>query len=230
MQDVAAEMNLSETAFFWPTHNGYELRWFTPRVEVPLCGHATLASAHVAWETRRAAVGETLRFLSRSGPLNATRSGKSITLDFPAQPAAEAEAPAALAAALGAETRWVGRNRENYLVLLADEKTVRSLDPDFRALAAVGSLGVIVTAAADGDDFDFVSRYFAPAAGIDEDPVTGSAHCALAPFWRERLGKDEMVGYQASRRGGRVRVRDRGRRVELTGRAVTVLEGQLLAG
>lgn len=230
MQNVAMEMNLSETAFFWPIHNGWELRWFTPAVEVALCGHATLATAHVAWETRRASVGQTLSFLTRSGPLSATRSGKTITLDFPAQPAEEVAAPAGLAAALGVEAVWVGRNRENYLVLLESEPAVRSLAPDFRAFAELECQGVIVTAAADMEGFDFVSRYFAPAAGINEDPVTGSAHCALAPFWRQRLGKDEMVGYQASQRGGRVRVRDKGRRVELAGQAVTVLEGELLAG
>lgn len=231
MQNVAAEMNLSETAFFWPTHNGWELRWFTPTVEVALCGHATLATAHVAWETRRATVGQSLNFLTRSGPLSATRSGKSITLDFPAQPVEAVDAPPGLAAALGGvEAQWVGRNRENYLALLADEAAVRGLAPDFRAFSALDAQGVIVTATATMEGFDFVSRYFAPAAGINEDPVTGSAHCALAPFWRQRLGKEEMVGYQASRRGGRVRVRDRGRRVDLAGRAVTVLEGELLAG
>ncbi|MEZ5333154.1 MAG: PhzF family phenazine biosynthesis protein [Thermoanaerobaculia bacterium] len=230
MQAVAAEMNLSETAFFWPSHNGFELRWFTPAVEVALCGHATLATAHVAWETRRASVGQSLRFLTRSGPLTATRSGRNITLDLPSQPAEETEAPQALTDALAADIRWVGRTRENFLVLLPREEQVVSLEPDIRALASLEAQGVIVTAAAHTEGFDFVSRYFAPAVGIDEDPVTGSAHCTLAPFWRARLGKDEMVGLQASARGGRVLVRDKGRRVEVGGRAVTVLEGELLAG
>jgi predicted PhzF superfamily epimerase YddE/YHI9 len=236
MQAVAAEMNLSETAFLRPAaeEGRYRLRWFTPAVEVELCGHATLASAHVLWSEGRAGAGEPIRFATASGPL-AARPGPdgTIWLDFPATPAEPVSPPPGLVEALGAGApRWVGRGRFDYLVELEDEAAVRDLAPDLRRLGRLtpGSVGVIVTAAAGGrDGYDFVSRCFAPAAGIDEDPVTGSAHCTLGPFWAGRLGRDELTGFQASARGGLVQVRPAGDRVQLGGRAVTVLRGQLVA-
>jgi len=229
MRSVAREMNLSETAFLVEEGDGFRLRWFTPAVEVSLCGHATLASAHVLWEEGLAPAARPLRFHTRSGALTATRRGDWIDLDFPARPETAAEAPAGLAAALGATPRYVGRNVDDLIVLLDDEAAVRSLTPDFGALRRLAVRGVTVTAPASGPGFDFVSRFFAPAVGVDEDPVTGSAHCCLAPFWRQRTGRDEMVGYQASARGGVVRVRVAGERVVLSGQAVTVARGELLA-
>jgi predicted PhzF superfamily epimerase YddE/YHI9 len=233
MQRVAAEMNLSETAFLVPgaEAGGYGLRWFTPTVEVELCGHATLASAHVLWTEGRVEAGRPIRFDTASGHLQA-RSGPDgvIWLDFPATPAEPADPPHGLLEALGdGAARWVGLGRFDYLVELEDEAAVRDLAPEVRRLDGLGTRGVIVTArAARPGAYDFVSRYFAPAAGIDEDPVTGSAHCTLGPFWAGRLGRDELTGFQASARGGLVEVRPRGDRVLLGGRAVTVLRGQLL--
>jgi PhzF family phenazine biosynthesis protein len=234
MQRVAAEMNLSETAFLRPGAGpaAYRLRWFTPTVEVELCGHATLASAHVLWTEGRVPAGQAIRFDTASGPLAATPGdGGTIWLDFPATPAESAGPPAGLVEALGAGApRWVGEARFDYLVELEDEAAVRELAPDPRRLGGLGSRGLIVTAAAAAGSggYDFVSRSFAPAAGIDEDPVTGSAHCTLGPFWAGRLGRDELTGFQASARGGLVQVRPRGDRVHLGGQAVTVLRGQLV--
>jgi predicted PhzF superfamily epimerase YddE/YHI9 len=233
MQRVAAEMNLSETAFLRPEPGGYGLRWFTPTVEVELCGHATLASAHVLWTEGRVPAGQAIRFGTAGGPLAAhPGDGGAIWLDFPATPAEPLDPPAGLVEALGAGApRWVGRARFDYLLELEDEAAVRGLRPDPRRLGGLtpGSVGVIVTAPAAGPGgYDFVSRYFAPAAGIDEDPVTGSAHCVLGPFWAGRLGRDELTGFQASARGGLVQVRTDGDRVRLGGRAVTVLRGQLV--
>jgi predicted PhzF superfamily epimerase YddE/YHI9 len=225
MQAVAREMNLSETAFVVPQGEDYHLRWFTPAVEVELCGHATLASAHVLWETGRLAPGVAARFRTRSGLLTAEPEGDWIRLDFPANPARECAPPAGLLEALGAEARFVGLNVFDYLVELADESAVRGLTPDVTALGTLSARGVVVTAPSAGR-FDFVSRFFAPAAGIAEDPVTGSAHCCLAPYWGQRLGKTEMWGYQASARGGVVGVRLAGERVHLLGKAVTVLRGE----
>ena len=229
MQKVAAEMNLSETAFLWSRPDEeFDLRWFTPAAEVDLCGHATLASAHVLWERDLRPRAQPLGFHTRSGRLTATADADEILLDFPAQPATAVDAPQGLAPALGVSPRWVGRNRADYLVELDSEADVRGLRPDIAALGALDMRGLIVTAAANGGDADFVSRFFAPAFGIDEDPVTGSAHCCLAPFWRDRLGRDEMRGFQASSRGGWVGVRVAGDRVRLAGRAVTVFTAQLL--
>jgi predicted PhzF superfamily epimerase YddE/YHI9 len=233
MQRVAAEMNLSETAFLRPGAEAgrYGLRWFTPTVEVELCGHATLASAHVLFTEGLAEAGRELRFDTASGPLAARRDRDgAIWLDFPATPATPVDPPAGLVEALGGgAARWVGRGRFDYLVELADEQAVRDLAPDVRRLEGLGPRGVIVTAAGAGSGgHDFVSRYFAPAAGIDEDPVTGSAHCTLGPFWAERLGRSELTGFQASARGGLVQVHPRGDRVLLGGQAVTVLRGQLV--
>ena len=228
MQDVAREMNLSETAFLCRQEDGFGLRWFTPAIEVDLCGHATLASAHILYETGLLAQDEQARFHTLSGLLTAERSGDEIVLDFPATPPHAASAPAGLIEALGVEPLYVGASRFDYLVEVASEDIVRSLKPDFTALKAVSTRGVMVTSVASGEEYDFVSRFYAPGAGIDEDPVTGSAHCCLGPFWRERLGLDEMLAYQASARGGVVRVWVEGERVRLGGRAVTVLRGELV--
>ncbi len=227
---VGAEMNLPETAFLLREGNGWRLRWFTPSVEMDLCGHATLASAHVLWEEGIASPEEPLTFRTRSGDLSAARRGDSIELDFPAEPALPRDAPAGVLEALGiAATAFSGVNRMDLLLLLDSEAAVRGLRPDFRALAAASgkSRGVIVTARSEAPAFDFVSRFFAPAVGIDEDPVTGSAHCCLGPFWAGRLHKTELIGYQASRRGGVVQVRVGDGRVALGGRAVTILRGEL---
>ncbi len=231
MQQVAAEMNLSETAFVARPQGGvWGLRWFTPTVEVALCGHATLAGAHVLWAEGEVPAEVPIAFSTLSGVLTATPRGHEIELDFPAAPPAPVAAPPGLADALGAEPRGVGRSRFDYLVELADEAAVRGLRPDLARLRQLDVRGVIVTAASGDPAADFVSRFFAPGAGVDEDPVTGSAHCTLAPFWAERLGRAELVGYQASARGGHVRVRLAGDRVKLAGRAVTVLRGELLVG
>ncbi len=234
LQAVANEMNLAETAFLVrrgaTTSDGWDLRWFTPSVEMPLCGHATLASAHVLWQTGELAAGEQARFHTLSGLLTAEQQGDWILLDFPAEPPVEeADPPAILAEALGAAPLWIGRNRLDYLVELPSAAAVAALAPDFRALATLEVRGVIATARAAEAPFDFVSRFFAPRVGIDEDPVTGSAHCALAPFWRDRLGRDTLLGRQISRRGGTLRVRVAGNRVELGGQAVTVLAGELVS-
>jgi len=229
MRNVALEMNLSETAFLHPEDGGYRLRWLTPAVEVALCGHGTLASAHVLWEDGHLAPGEEARFHTKSGLLTCKRNGDWIEMDFPAKHAEPAEAPAQLAAAMGAELVWVGRNQFDYLVEVADEATLRGLKPNHHLLRELPVRGVIATARAQTPGFDFISRFFAPGSGIDEDPVTGSAHSALAPFWSARLGKSEMMGFQASARGGVVKVGLRGDRVRMSGQAVTVLRGELLA-
>lgn len=229
MQRVAAEMNLSETAFLAPRDDGYLLRWFTPKTEVDLCGHATLASAHILWETNQLSAEDTARFHTKSGLLTATRDGEEIALDFPATPPEDADAPDGLAEVLGLTPQHVGRSRYDYLVEVMDEATVRELAPDFAALAEVEARGIIVTSRADTDGVDFVSRFFAPSVGINEDPVTGSAHCCLAPYWADKLGRSDLVGYQASKRGGTIRVEVRGDRVLLGGQAVTVFQGELLA-
>ncbi|MBL8749109.1 MAG: PhzF family phenazine biosynthesis protein [Planctomycetes bacterium] len=228
MQAVAAEMNLSETAFVRPIAKGFSLRWFTPKVEVDLCGHATLAAAHVLWSERIAKKGAALRFTTRSGVLTAARSGGSIELDFPARTARPCERPAGLGRALGAAPRAVAKNQDDLVVELGSERAVRALRPDFALLAALPVRGVAVTARSSDRRFHFVSRFFAPRVGVDEDPVTGSAHCALAPWWAERLGKTAMKGRQLSARGGVVEVRLDGDRVVLRGAAVTVVRGQLV--
>jgi PhzF family phenazine biosynthesis protein len=228
MQAVAREMNLSETAFLLREGDGFRLRWFTSAVEVDLCGHATLASAHVLWEERILAPSETARFATRSGRLLAARRGDLIELDFPAKPEERADPPENLLEALGVEPLYLGRNQFDYLALVDSEATVRALQPDFARLRRVTVRGVIVTAPASTPGYDFVSRFFAPAVGVDEDPVTGSAHCALGPFWAARLGKSALSAYQASARGGSLQVRVAGERVFLGGRAVTVLRGELV--
>ncbi|MBF6589133.1 MAG: PhzF family phenazine biosynthesis protein [Ktedonobacterales bacterium] len=229
MRQVAAEMNLAETAFLRRAEDeegGYSLRWFTPTVEVDLCGHATLASAHVLWEEGHLAPEARARFHTRGGLLTAERQGEWIQLDFPLIRPEPAETPAALIQALGVTPRYVGK-RDCYLVEVESAETVRAIQPDFALLMTVPTTGVIVTSRDTSGTYDFISRFFAPHVGINEDPVTGSAHCYLAPYWGERLGKTELVGYQASRRGGVVRVRVAGDRVWLGGQAVTTLRGEL---
>lgn len=229
MQQVAAEMNLAETAFLHPVADGFQLRWFTPTLEVDLCGHATLASAHVLWESGRLAEEETARFHTRSGLLTATRVGDWIELNFPVTPPTPVDLPAGLLAALGiAHARYTGKTQFDYFIEVADEATLRQLTPDFTALSRFSTRGVIVTSRATNTDYDFVSRFFAPAAGIPEDPVTGSAHCGLTPYWRAQLDKEALVAFQASARGGLLHVHQSGARVYLRGQAVTVLYGDLL--
>ncbi len=231
MQAVAAEMNLSETAFVVARGNddGFDLRWFTPRFEVDLCGHATLASAHVLWTSKVTPVSQ-IRFHTRSGVLVARRDGDWIALDFPSDPPHESEPPAGLTAALGVTPIWTGRGKWDVLIVVERAQDVRDLNPDFGPIAAMEMRAVTVTAPSDQDDADFVSRFFAPAAGINEDPVTGSAHCMLGPFWARRLNKTSLVGYQASYRGGFVRVAIGSDRVELAGQARVVMNGHLVDG
>jgi PhzF family phenazine biosynthesis protein len=229
MQQVAAEMRLSETAFLTPVKDGYRLRWFTPAVEVDLCGHATLASAHVLWETGRLRPGTQSRFHTRSGLLTVDQTEQGMTMDFPARQAEPCREWDDLPEVLGAKARFIGKNGMDALVELENEQAVRSLQPDFTVLEKYPVRGLIVTARSDDQKYDFVSRFFAPRAGVPEDPVTGSAHCCLGPYWAERLGKQDLVGYQASARGGVVQVGVRGDRIELGGRAVIVLSGEWLA-
>jgi predicted PhzF superfamily epimerase YddE/YHI9 len=230
LQQVAREMNLSETAFLIGEASAWRLRWFTPAVEVELCGHATLSAAHILWETGRAPGADVIRFDTSSGVLSAARTSGGVELDFPSEPAGACPVPGGVLAALGIRApRFTGKNRFDYLVEVEDERAVRVLTPDFRALReAGGSRGVIVTARSDSPGQDFVSRFFAPSVGIDEDPVTGSAHCCLGPHWAERLSRTELTGYQASSRGGVVRVRIAGPRVFLGVNAVTVARGEIL--
>jgi PhzF family phenazine biosynthesis protein len=228
MQKVAREMNLSETAFLWRLENGFSLRWFTPAVEVELCGHATLASAHILWETRTLARRHEAKFHTLSGLITATRDADGIEMNFPATPDEPAAAPPELITALGVEAHYVGRSIFDYVVEVGSEAEVRGLKPDFVLLREIPIRGVMVTSRASSSGFDFVSRFFAPRVGIDEDPVTGSSHCCLGPYWAGKLGKDEMVAYQASDRGGTLRVRVDGDRVYIGGRAITVLRGELL--
>ncbi len=228
MQAVASEMNLSETAFVRPIDEGFEVRWFTPAIEVELCGHATLAAAHVLWTEHGASDPRPIRFHTKSGVLTCTHSGDFIELDFPATPAEEADPADGLLEALGVQPSFVGRSKFDRFVLVESEQVVRSLTPDFTRLRQISMRGVIVTSRSDDPQFDFVSRFFAPDAGVDEDPVTGSAHCCLGPYWAEELGRSELTGFQASPRGGVVRVRVNGDRVLLGGQAVTTIKGELI--
>ncbi len=233
MQDVAAEMNLSETAFAYRLDDGrFNLRWFTPNTEVDLCGHATLATSHVLWEEGFLDPGETARFDTRSGLLIARQGPDGIELDFPCEPVGQEvatdEERTLLRAAIPSRIRFAGRNRFDLLVELDGEEEVRTVRPDIRRLSQLAVRGVIVTSQSSSTEYDFVSRFFAPRVGVDEDPVCGSAHCCLGPYWRERLGRSELTGHQVSRRGGVVKVRVDDSRVNLIGRAVTVLRGELV--
>jgi PhzF family phenazine biosynthesis protein len=226
MQQIALEMNAPETAFLVGRHGSYNLRWFTPLAEVDLCGHATLAAAHALW-SEWGEGNEIIRFDTLSGELVATRTDGTTWLDFPSEPVSRIDLPE-IKDAIGINPIATCENRMDLLVEVASESAVRSLEPDLRLVATLGRRGLIVTASADtGSRYDFVSRFFAPTLGIDEDPVTGSAHCALAPYWAERLGGNNLIGYQASTRGGFVHVRVDGNRVHLGGEAVTVLSGKI---
>ncbi len=227
MQAVAREMNLSETAFLHREKDGYNLRWFTPAVEVDLCGHATLASAHILWETEQLSPDETAVFHTRSGKLTAVKTGERIEMDFPATLAEPAEDFVAVVDALDVRPLYAGKSRFDYLIEVEAEDIVRNLTPDFSRLKETDARGVIVTSRSGSDAYDFVSRFFAPRVGVDEDPVTGSAHCCLGPYWQGKLEKDQMVGYQASPRGGTVHVRVEEDRVHLGGDAVTVMVCEL---
>jgi len=227
MRAVAAEMNLAETAFLYPEGPIWRLRWFTPKVEIDLCGHATLGSAHILWQTGVAPADDVLRFATRSGELTATQRDAWIELDFPATPAQPADPPPGLLEALGARATFVGRSRFDYIVEVATEAEVRALTPDFTRLRSVQTRGTVVTSRGDGE-YDCVSRFFAPQVGIDEDPVTGSAHCMVGPHWAAKLGRAELRAFQASERGGELRLHMTGDRVRMSGQAVTVLRGELL--
>jgi PhzF family phenazine biosynthesis protein len=228
MQAIAKEMNLSETAFLYPEGDGFHLRWFTPAVEVELCGHATLASAYTLWETGLLEPGQQARFHTLSGLLTARRNGNEIEMDFPVIAESPCTIPNGLEEALGAKPRYIGRTRYDLLLELDSESAVLELRPNFSKLKQIPARGIMITSQTSLPGYDFISRFFAPQVGVDEDPVTGSAHCSLAPFWSERLGKQEMLAFQASERTGSVRVRLEGERVSLCGRAVMVLKGELI--
>lgn len=229
MQAVAREMNLSETAFLLRREDGFDLRWFTPGAEVALCGHATLASAHALWESAALAPDAVARFHTQSGVLTAVRRGDWIEMDFPATPDRPDTPPPGFTEAIGAAPVYFGRSRFDAVVELESEHAVRDLRPDFNALLALPVRGVMVTARSASADRDFVTRFFAPSVGVYEDPVTGSAHCCLTPYWSRKLGRTELVAHQLSERGGVLRLRLEGDRVILGGQAVTVLRGELLA-
>ncbi len=228
MQNVAREMNLSETAFLVEQPDGFSLRWFTPAAEVALCGHATLASAHTLWETGCMPPTQTARFHTKSGLLTAVKKGEWIKMDFPTRPEKPSDAPAELMKALGVNSRYTGKNVYDYIVEVDSDETVRNMQPDITLLRQIPVRGVIVTSRSADPRFDFISRFFAPGVGVDEDPVTGSAHCCLAPFWSSRLNKNEFSAYQASRRGGVLKVRYAGERTFIAGQAVTVIKGELV--
>jgi len=228
MQRVANEMQHAETAFLYPLSDGsHNLRWFTPTIEVDLCGHATLASAHILWQVGRLKPDQEAKFQTKSGQLVARKSGDEIRMDFPAEPAEEMDAPPTLRLAISKPPVWIGHNRMDMLVQLESAEDVRTLGPSINAIAMLGGRGVIVTAQSDTPEYDFICRFFAPAAGVPEDNATGSAQCALGPFWSERLGKKELKSFQASPRGAVLGVEVKGDRVDICGKAFTVLEGTL---
>lgn len=227
MQLVAREMNLSETAFVSRLSNGYQLQWFTPQTEIELCGHATLATAHVLWESGRESPMTRLRFSTRSGWLSAEHKQSIIELDFPAAACTPGDLAEEIIAAIGAVPDNVHFSGDKWLLEFTDEKDIMNIKPDFARLKQFSGRGLIVTSRSEKPGIDFVSRYFAPWVGVDEDPVTGSAHCILGPYWGERLGKSYLTGQQLSARGGIVRVRLSGERVYIGGKAITVLTGEL---
>jgi PhzF family phenazine biosynthesis protein len=228
MQQVAAEMNLAETAFVRRLSEGFELRWFTPTIEVDLCGHATLASAHALWTSGLVPAGKPIPFHTRSGVLTCTQTDNWIELDFPATPAKSIHLPMGLAEALGAAPREVLQSKFDFVAVFDAPSVLRRLRPDFRALATFAVRGVIATTHSDDGRFDFLARFFGPASGIDEDPATGSAYCSLAPYWSPLLAKQQLTAYQASARGGIIRCRVNEDRVILAGNATTVCRGELL--
>jgi PhzF family phenazine biosynthesis protein len=228
MQSLAMEMNLAETAFIYPESDGFRLRWFTPVTEVELCGHATLATAHILFENGKLKPNDTARFLTKSGILTVRKINKLLEMNFPATPASQCPEPENLSRALGnVNFLFSGKNDFDYLIELDSEDVIRSLKPDFDLLKKVTARGIIVTSRSRNSQFDFVSRFFAPTLGIDEDPVTGSAHCTLGPYWAKKLGKSKFTAYQASRRGGIVQVELKGDRVLLRGQAVTIFSASL---
>ena len=231
MQSVAREMNLSETAFLIKQEQDYNLRWFTPTTEVPLCGHATLASAHVLWTEGYASTGQAINFQTKSGLLVAKYQDNWIELNFPANRSQDIPPITKLQDALGVRVKTLSYNSLGYLVEIHSPMQVKELKPNFSLLKQLPVSNVIVTSQASQDsEYDFVSRFFAPGLGIDEDPVTGAAHCCLAPYWRERLQKDDFLAYQASNRGGVIKLNyDGGDRVLIRGQAITVMRGELLS-
>ncbi|WP_209974647.1 PhzF family phenazine biosynthesis protein [Paenibacillus eucommiae] len=226
MQSIAAEMNLSETAFLFPYQDGYSLRWFTPNTEVDLCGHATLASAHILWEKEMLTVDQQANFYTKSGLLTAIKSGSWIQLNFPMEPEIACSCPSELIEALQITPIYVGRNRLDYLIEIESEDVLKNLKPNFSLLEKVQTRGIIVTS--KSVEFDFISRCFFPALGVNEDPVTGSAHCCLAPYWSNKLKKNELYAYQASARGGILKITIKNDRIMMAGQAVTVIKSELL--
>ncbi|WP_026176909.1 PhzF family phenazine biosynthesis protein [Desulfurispora thermophila] len=227
MQNIAMEMNLSETAFLLKQGDVYRLRWFTPEKEVDLCGHATLASAHVLWEEGYLEREQEAIFDTKSGILKAFTNGEYITLDFPLEVAEPVEPPEDLIKAINVPFLFVGKNRMDYIIEVADEEVVKMLKPDFELLEQVEARGVIVTSASSNPDYDFVSRFFAPGVGIKEDPVTGSAHCCLGPYWSKKLKKNRLIAFQASKRGGILKLNILGERIHIGGKAVTFFRTEI---
>jgi len=228
MQNVAMEMNLSETAFLTKSKDGFDLRWFTPTTEVDLCGHATLASAHIIWETGILPRDAQAKFYTKSGLLSAVKDGDWIEMNFPKVPQEECEPFDELYMGLGVRPSYVGRSNRDYLIEVESEEIVKGAKPDFEQLRAVDSDGFIITSVSQTTDYDFVSRFFAPRLGVNEDPVTGSAHCVLGPYWAEKLLKQELIGLQASKRTGVVKLKVQRVRINIIGKAVTVFKGDLL--
>ena len=227
MQSMAAEMNLSETAFVCPADDGFQLRWFTPTTEVDLCGHATLAASHALWESGRLPIDQTALFQTASGELSACRRGNLIELDFPSEPPVPHDPPPELLDAISCPPVFVGRNKMDYLVEVASVEEVENIQVNMQRLSTLPVRGLIVTAKCDQPEYDFVSRFFAPAVGVNEDPVTGSAHCCLAPYWGNKLGLNRMKAYQASGRGGVIELKTVPNRVVLGGNARTIFRGVL---
>ncbi|KAA3635091.1 MAG: PhzF family phenazine biosynthesis protein [Calditrichaeota bacterium] len=227
MQQIAMENNLSETAFLYPEKNGYNLRWFTPAVEVELCGHATLASAHIIWEVNKFPHDKEISFYTQSGELNAAYTKDGIQLDFPSKEAEEVAAPDRLLEALGVNAVYIGKSKFDYLVELNSADEIRNCNPNFSELKKLQVRGIMITAKSDENRYDFISRFFAPGAGVDEDPVTGSAHCTLTPYWAKKMNKSVLRAYQASKRGGELLVRFNGERTNLIGNAVTMMKFEL---
>ncbi len=227
-QNIASEINLSETSFVLKKDDSFRLRWFTPIKEAGLCGHATLAAAHILWEVGVLDIKEEAVFETKSGILKARKNNYLIEMDFPIESPVEADCPEELLKAIGYQPIFVGKNRMDYLAVYENEEVVRKVIPNFEYLKKLDCRGLIISAKSSSDKYDFVSRFFAPNSGIDEDPVTGSAHCCLAPFWSKRLGKKELIGFQASKRGGVVYTKLKDDTVLLSGNAVTVMKSETL--
>jgi predicted PhzF superfamily epimerase YddE/YHI9 len=228
MQSVAAELNVSETAFVYPANGAFHLRWFAPAAEVALCGHATVATSHILWSTGILKEGQDAEYDTLSGRLTATKEGSWVNLNFPSLVAEEMPAPDGLLEAVGVSALFVGRSRFDVLIEVESEDQVRGAKPDFAQLIKAPVRGTILTARSNSSEFDFVSRFFCPTVGVNEDPATGSSHCTLSPYWSAKLGRTNLTGRQLSRRGGVVKTTLLGSRVQLSGQAVTVMAGQLL--